>query len=60
MKKNVEDQICAELFALESNNNESNTKRTQATVEEDFDSLKNKLTRYLRKQVAPKNQDPLI
>ncbi|CAG8799366.1 20762_t:CDS:2, partial [Dentiscutata erythropus] len=65
-KKNVEDQIHAELFALKPNNNESNTERTQATVE-DCDSLsaelwgshlmpdlptatEDELTRYLREQ----------
>ncbi|CAG8660273.1 25494_t:CDS:2, partial [Dentiscutata erythropus] len=42
-RRNIENQICKELLLLKPNRNNSDTERTQTTIEEDCDSLSTKL-----------------
>ncbi|CAG8606577.1 6738_t:CDS:2 [Dentiscutata erythropus] len=42
-RRNIENQIREELLVLEPNRSNSNTERTQTTIEKDYDSLSAKL-----------------
>ncbi|CAG8822117.1 16892_t:CDS:2, partial [Gigaspora margarita] len=64
-RKNIETQLRAKLAELESqfNQNNTNDKVTIITEKEECNSLtanENELTRYLKEQIAHKNQDSLM